>query len=280
MEQETNVVVSEVITSDGVDKGRRLQRIAEHLNRDTVIEFAAHAMINMHDHQSAARILFEKELYGPARSSAILALEELGKFMFALNHIIDKTRPLDFVNRVWRHQAKQNAGYFIAALTPTLAGLENERAKTEGGERHDSLGMFLERVAARAEKWVRNIDALVPKLEQLVNDIQTRNIETCRQDGHYVSLTADEANAISIKYPRETKREEADFFLKILSVLDDGSIFPGLESVVGGYTKELESSESLEAAVKVLKRMIEDLLKELETASAKATPAEIEATSA
>ena len=101
-----------------------MQRMAENMDRDSVLELAAFTIINVHDLQNAANTLLEKELFGQARSLGIMALEELGKFVQTVNYLVNGADPLNFINNLWSHRSKQQSGYVMALLGSLLAYLQ------------------------------------------------------------------------------------------------------------------------------------------------------------
>jgi len=243
-----------------VTKNRRMQRIAKHLDRDSVLEMAAFTIINVHDLRSASNALLEREHYGQARSLGIMALEELGKFVATVNYLAGNSNTLDFVNSTWNHKSKQRSGYVIALLSTLLVKLQIP-GRLESEEQ--SLESFFTKLTSRITE---NIDQLsielerqVPKLERLVKETGNGEIEYQRQDGFYVSLAIDELNRISTKHPRLVTREEAVFIIKLLSVLDDNTVDSMLDPIATNYFNGIDSSNELNpAAISALKKMIDD----------------------
>lgn len=106
-------------------------KITPALDRNAVLEFAARTIINVYDLIAASRALFEKESFGPARSIAITALEELGKFVLARDQLTGTLTTDEFLKRVRRHHPKQRWGYAIAFLAPwsiEIVQRESDRA--------------------------------------------------------------------------------------------------------------------------------------------------------
>ena len=252
---------------DTATKNRRMQRMAENMDRDAVLELAALTIINVHDLQNAANTLLEKELFGQARSMGIMAIEELGKFVQTLNYLAGGSDPLNFVNNSWSHQSKQRSGYVIALLSSLLVDLQKQ--KPLGPEEKSlelSFANITDRITENIEQLVIEFERQVPELEQLIKETESGEIEYRRQDGFYVSLAIDELNRISVKHPRLVTREEAVFFIKLLSILNDSNVSLMLEPLVMNYSKCIDSeNESLPAVISILKKMIDDAVRQLKT---------------
>ena len=68
-------------------RNQQAQRIATQLKRDTVLELAVWSLINCNDLRESAFALADKGRHGIARSLAISAMEDLGKFILALRYL-------------------------------------------------------------------------------------------------------------------------------------------------------------------------------------------------
>lgn len=250
-------------------KNRRMQRIAENMDRDSVLELAAFTIINIHDLQNAANVLLEKELFGQARSLGIMALEELGKFVQTVNYLAGDSDPLNFINNLWNHRSKQRSGYVIALLSSLLTYLQKRNPLDPEDKSLELLfPKITDRITQNVDQLVIEFERKVPELERLIKETGSGEIEYRRQDGFYVSLAIDELNRISVKHPRLVAREEVVFVIKLLSILNENTVDSMLEHLVMNYSKHMDSSnESLATVISVIKKMIDDTVCQLKTLS-------------
>ncbi len=253
---------SQAKTSTAPVKGRRLQRIADGLDRDAVLEFSALTLVNVHDLRATANMLLEKELYGYARSMGIMALEELGKFIQATSYLAGDLDVSKFVNASRNHIPKQRLGYLIAFMAPIMARLEKPPLpgpdEVTGGS---PMAQVIDRMAGNIDGLGAAMEQQLPALQQLVKSIENGEIEHQRQEGFYVSFAIDELERISIKHPRLVSREEAVFVIQVLSVLDESALPMELEPVITSYLGDMDASQ--DDMLRAIKKMIDDLVREI-----------------
>lgn len=152
-------------------KNRRMQRIAENMDRDSVLELAAFTIINIHDLQNAANVLLEKELFGQARSLGIMALEELGKFVQTVNYLAGDSDPLNFINNLWNHRSKQRSGYVIALLSSLLTYLQKRNPLDPEDKSLELLfPKITDRITQNVDQLVIEFERKVPELERLIKE--------------------------------------------------------------------------------------------------------------
>lgn len=216
-----------------------MKQLAQNLHRDTVLEFAARAIMNMHDLCNAARCLFENNFYGQARSTAITALEELGKFVLTLSYLSGELSEREFLQRVRSHHPKQRWGNLIAFFAPLTRRFMEQQGEISLGE-----GLFKQlddRMASNLDGVVREMQEKESELEAFANYLVSGQVERERQDGWYVSLTV-ENETLHVSHPRMIDREKAESVLQLLSHFDHdipGSSFDWT-SLLGVSEDEIE----------------------------------------
>lgn len=228
----------------------------KNLDRDTVLGFSVHAIINMQDQSNAARCLFEKGFYGQSRSTAITALEELGKFVLTLSHLAGEISEAEFIQRIRSHHPKQRWGNLIAYLAPISQRLIEQNSETTSGCE------LLTRISES------NLDGLVKELQENESELEvfadylvSGQVERERQDGWYVSLSMKN-ETLHISYPRMVGREDAENVLRLLSHFDhefSGSSF-NLASLLGYSEGEIEKLHD-DQIFEEYKRMIDQVAK-------------------
>lgn len=241
-------------------RARRLQRIAENLDREAALDLAAHTIINIQDQKTAANVLFEKGLFGQARSAAITALEELGKLVATMNYLAGSVDAPTLINNVWSHQSKQRTGYLVMMFAPLVLHLQ----KRNNGEPQDQSAMALyqkldEHILENTETLIDGFQRRLPELEQLVREVETGEIEFRRQDGLYVSLAIDNSDEISIKYPRLVTREDAALVIELLSMFNADTVGTALDQLVNHYAEGTGDGDDLLAvAIPMIRKMMDD----------------------
>lgn len=220
------------------------------LDRNAVLEFGARTIINVSDLIAASRALFERELFGPARSVAITALEELGKFVLALDQLAGTLTTHEFLKRVRKHHPKQRWGYAITFLAPWLV----EVVQRELGPCWDPV-VLSERFEQRLRKdgrIVQELERRTPEITALLEYLASGQVERDRQDGWYVSLNA-ENGTYGLVHPRLVRREEAQTVLTLFSAFDqEGIDVMALLGISKGEHEALPEENMIEALKKML----------------------------
>lgn len=246
---------------DGGDmRDRRIQRIAENMTRDSVLEMAAHTIINIDDLQNAANVLLDNGLLGPACSIGIMALEELGKFAKIMGYLADNSDRKAFVNSVLNHKNKQRAGHVIALLAPAILSLRHRGAKSvEELFPHDSLTGIVDDLKLNINQLTSELEREIPEVERVIKEVETGEIEQKRQDGFYVSLAINEEDRVSVKYPRLITRADTERVVKILAFFRNKDAVVAIEPIAMRYREGADSeSVSMSFVVDMLKKMVDD----------------------
>jgi AbiV family abortive infection protein len=244
-------------------KKKYIERIAANINRDIVLEFAAYLIINIYDAKCAAEALMEKELFGQARSMAILALEELGKFGPTLAFLSNPAEHPNYIQECFGHRSKQLRGHLLMSVVPLLtnAGLLTDGANTQ------DMGDLLRKLDKRLSENVSQVEAeitnLVPELQQIIENAESGVIEEQRQNGLYVSFAINNVETVHVRHPRLVSKLDAEKVLGMLSAYSDqamGDIFgPMLEK----YASSMVDDSSWVELISAFKMMVEDLAKHL-----------------
>ena len=215
---------------------RWLADVSARLNRDTVLEYAVYSLFNHGDLRLAASTLTDKGLYGPARSMAISALEELGKFALAIRFLADDLSAPQFVQQIFSHVPKQAWGRLITHLSPHMVHLNRENVAP-------SFLEFFRNLEANSEKLVQAVTEDQNGLQQVANELAGHTLESWRQEGIYVSIQETE-DTLVVQHPRLVTEEQVQTVIQLLSQLDndaDHALFDAV-SCLGLSTSELQST--------------------------------------
>jgi AbiV family abortive infection protein len=229
------------------------QHIVGKLSRDVVLEFTAYTIINFSDLSATAKNLIEKESrFGLGRSIAIVAIEELGKLGVALRYLTNQIKEEEFADRIWRHPPKQALGQLFLVISPLIERLGS--AQTSDNKSTITLEQFTQGIENNIDLFDKEIHALTPHFQNLIEILESGKLEKQRQAGLYVSILA-KGHRATVQHPRSIEEYEAREVLALLEVFNsfidkspfdinqlmDFSRFDELSSLDGEAMEELKS---------------------------------------
>lgn len=195
-----------------------VQKLSPHINRELVLQFAAHTLVNGYDLRSAAEDLFEIEQYGLARSLAISGREEFGKFFISLLYLSNQIPLENFLAVLREHSPKQALGTFLVSLAslinPSMPELK-ALVDVENNYAPDAIRDFVEQFAKNLDTSQTDItDQFQMIAKKMINASQGED-ERKRQEGVYVSLEIVNED-VQVHYPRSITKTDAEAELDAL----------------------------------------------------------------
>lgn len=204
---------------------KKARELLPFLDKRNTALIAAHCLINSEELRNSSRLLLQNGHYGPARSLAISAREEYGKFVFCISYLagyIDKHRLAD---TLFSHLSKQA----ISRLISRVALKSKEVIPDLNLDDYESI----EDIKCTLIGWMKSViehvdnndlindhllSTIKPELESTLN----ANDEKLRQDGIYVTPYIKD-DLLVINNPAQVSMEEVERELALLHTLDSNS---------------------------------------------------------
>jgi AbiV family abortive infection protein len=236
---------------------KKERQMLPQLNREVVLKFTAHTIINISDLRDAARQLIQNGRYGLARSIAIFAQEEFGKLMLCIMYLTQQIEPERFLHQIRSHPDKQALGMLLTHIAPHLdASLQAAFAQNP-----NSISEVLESINYDVDNLATLIEQKIdPDTDSFVHNFQTTlkgSQEEIRQQGIYVSVSLKQ-ETLAISHPRQTTREEAETAMMMIDVFMNLVDQTGVLWQMPKDDIDDDSDLSIEVIVKMLDKMIKN----------------------
>jgi AbiV family abortive infection protein len=206
----------------------------------------------------------EKELFGQARSMAILALEELGKLSPVLGYIADPASHPSFVEECFGHKSKQLRGRLLSYMGPIMQRLNLMPSGDANSQNvQEWMSGFNSRLSELSSQLEAEAVKLIPELEATIKNAETGEIEAQRQEGLYVSFALDENSGVHLRHPKLVNKADAEKVLDYLSMYSDQTLSSLFEPLMKTYTSSLNDDSTWVDLISTLKQMLADMAAQL-----------------
>ncbi len=241
-------------------RARDINEIANRLNRDNVLEFTLHTIINFHNLYEAAKTLInEKALYGAGQSLAISALEELGKLFLSAGYLMNLFSADNFIRGVYLHKRKQILGKVMARIAPIITALGEVKKEAEAAISIDEFFANIDKDISDLVETKLSSNSFISEIENILKE----NLEEQRKNGLYVSI-ANRDNRNCISHPGQVTEAEAKSILNVVATFDyviNQHVLHGPELK---FSSLHESDFSGQVSVDKLKLLIDEMCKKSE----------------